>query len=216
MGNAAFFDLDDTLICGNSGMRCAVYYFFRGRISLYAAFRTLFRYLIYFIGKSDPFYFFSDIYLFMKGRSVEAETRVFERFFDTKIRSRAHQDALRRIAWHKKRGDRIVIVTNSLGEMVGKAQELFGADTFISSRLEVKDGRFTGMSKVICYGEHKVTFVRAYAKKNSVNLKNCYAYSDNGSDVAMLSVVGHPVAVNPQGKLRRHARAHGWQIVKWR
>jgi HAD superfamily hydrolase (TIGR01490 family) len=216
MGESAFFDLDDTLVRGNSGMRCAAYYFFRGRISVYYAFRTLYRYIIYFLGKSDPYTFFLDIYLFMKGRDVTKELPIFERFFDARIVGRVHKDAVRRIAWHKKRGDKIIIVTNSLVEMVGKAKELFGADHLIGSTLEMKAGIFTGKTEVICYGENKATFVRAYAKKNHINLKNCYAYSDNGSDIAMLSIVGHPHAVNPQSRLKRAALARGWSIIKWR
>jgi hypothetical protein len=51
------------------------------------------------------------------------------------------------------------------------------------------------------------------ANWNGYELHQCYAYSDSASDLPMLEAVGHPVAVNPDAKLERHARRHGWPIV---
>ena len=51
------------------------------------------------------------------------------------------------------------------------------------------------------------------ARWDGLDLSQCYAYSDSASDLPMLRAVGHPVAVNPDGKLERHARANGWPIV---
>ena len=52
-----------------------------------------------------------------------------------------------------------------------------------------------------------------FARWDGLDLAQCYAYSDSASDLPMLEAVGHPVAVNPDGRLARHARLHGWPIV---
>ena len=59
----------------------------------------------------------------------------------------------------------------------------------------------------------KVEAIRELARFDGLDLAQCYAYSDSASDLPMLSAVGHPVAVNPDSKLERHARSHGWPVV---
>ena len=55
--------------------------------------------------------------------------------------------------------------------------------------------------------------IREHAKEHDHDLAQCFAYSDSYSDVPMLSVVGHPAAVNPDLKLRRLAQAYGWPVI---
>jgi phosphoserine phosphatase len=64
-----------------------------------------------------------------------------------------------------------------------------------------------------CYGAGKVEAIRDLARWEGLDLSQCYAYSDSSSDLPMLQVVGHPVVVNPDGRLERHARRNGWPIV---
>jgi hypothetical protein len=64
-----------------------------------------------------------------------------------------------------------------------------------------------------CYGPGKVEAMLEIARWEGLDLGQCYAYSDSHSDLPMLSAVGHPVAVNPDGKLERHARVNGWPVV---
>jgi HAD superfamily hydrolase (TIGR01490 family) len=216
MAIAAFFDLDDTLVKGNSGIRCSADLFLRGRISLYHTLRSVYRYAYYYIGKSDPEAFFHDIYFFMRGRDQSEERRRFARFYDLKVRPCIFKDAIRRVEWHRKQGHMIVIVTNSLEDMIWPIKEDIGADELIASRLEQKAGKYTGLTSVVCFGKNKELLIRRLAARRSINLKNSYAYSDNNSDVAMLSAVGNPCAVNPQARMRKAALSKGWKIVRWR
>jgi phosphoserine phosphatase len=62
-------------------------------------------------------------------------------------------------------------------------------------------------------GPEKARLVRDHAKSRGWDLEQCFAYSDSYSDVPMLSIVGHPAAVNPDGKLEKLARTYGWPIV---
>jgi phosphoserine phosphatase len=58
-----------------------------------------------------------------------------------------------------------------------------------------------------------VTAMEEIARWDGLDLGQCYGYSDSASDLPMLQAVGHPVAVNPDARLGRHARVHGWPIV---
>ena len=84
----------------------------------------------------------------------------------------------------------------------------------IGTRGAVVDGVYTGeLDGPFCYGPGKVEAMLELARWEGLDLGQCYAYSDSPSDLPMLSAVGHPVAVNPDGKLERHARANGWPVV---
>ncbi len=215
MKRAAFFDLDDTIIKGNSGMRTTVHLFFSGEVSFFNAFRILCRFMFYFVGKSDPYRFFEDIYDFLKGRKESDMREICDRFFEKSISRRIYRDAVRLIEEHKKKGHLVVIVTNSLDLMVSRIREHVKVDRLIASTLETKKGIITGKSKDICYGKNKVLYMIDFAKKNGIDLKDCYAYSDNNTDIAMLGVVGNPSAVNPKRKMRRFAIEKKLKILRF-
>ena len=82
---------------------------------------------------------------------------------------------------------------------------------------EVKDGRFTGhLVGDILHGPGKKHAVAALATLENLDLERCTAYSDSANDVPMLSMVGTPVAINPDSKLRDIAEEKGWLIRDYR
>jgi phosphoserine phosphatase len=84
----------------------------------------------------------------------------------------------------------------------------------IGTRGEIVDGVYTGrLAGPFCYGRGKVEAIAELARWEGLDLAQCYAYSDSASDLPMLEAVGHPVVVNPDGRLERHARRHGWPVV---
>ncbi|MGE0325880.1 MAG: HAD family hydrolase, partial [Polyangiaceae bacterium] len=86
-----------------------------------------------------------------------------------------------------------------------------GATDVIANRLEIKDGIATGkLLKPVVAGPEKARLIREHARAKGHDLDECYAYSDSYSDVPMLSVVGHPAAVNPDARLRLLAKAYSW------
>jgi phosphoserine phosphatase len=83
-------------------------------------------------------------------------------------------------------------------------------------RSEVKDGVYTGRADgPFTYREGKAEAIRALAATEGIDLAESYAYSDSESDLPMLRVVGHPVAVNPDAALQRIAREEGWRIMRF-
>jgi phosphoserine phosphatase len=68
----------------------------------------------------------------------------------------------------------------------------------------------------ILHGPAKAVAVRAIAEAEGLDLNRCWAYSDSHNDIPLLSMVGHPVAINPDSKLRRHAREHNWPVYDFR
>jgi phosphoserine phosphatase len=80
---------------------------------------------------------------------------------------------------------------------------------------EVVDGAYTGKVLRAAHGEGKARALRELADAEGLDLSASTAYSDSYSDVPFLEAVGHPVAVNPDRRLRRIARLRGWPTIRF-
>ncbi len=111
-------------------------------------------------------------------------------------------------------GNEVILVSGALDFLMERLAKHLGATGFIANRLEVKDGYATGkLLRPIVAGPEKARLVREWAKAHAHDLGDCFAYSDSYSDVPMLSVVGHPCAVNPDLRLAKLARTYAWPVV---
>ncbi len=118
----------------------------------------------------------------------------------------AHQDA----------GRPIYICTAASQEMASLLSLVLSFDGGIGSRSEVLDGVYTGREGgLFTYREGKAQAIRELAERKGFDLAGSYAYSDSESDLPMLRAVGHPVAVNPDGRLARIAAQEGWEVLRF-
>jgi HAD superfamily hydrolase (TIGR01490 family) len=124
-----------------------------------------------------------------------------------------YAEALELFDEHHAAGRKVVIVSSAPTEVVEPLSEFLGSDEAIGTRAEVDaDGNYTGELDFYAYGAHKAEAVRLLAAREHINLAMSYAYSDSITDLPMLELVGHPVAVNPDKELARVARERGWEI----
>jgi HAD superfamily hydrolase (TIGR01490 family) len=131
-----------------------------------------------------------------------------------RLLAKLRPEARRLIDRHRRAGRATYIVSAAPQEIVEPLAHSLGMTSGLGTRSVVEDGVYTGgLDGPFCYGAGKVEAIEELAKWSGYELDQCYAYSDSASDLPMLEAVGHPVAVNPDGKLERHARRHGWPIV---
>jgi HAD superfamily hydrolase (TIGR01490 family) len=108
-------------------------------------------------------------------------------------------------------GHELVFVSGALDLIVERLAAHFGGGDVIANRLEMKAGIATGkLLKPVVAGPEKARIVRDHARSKGHDLDECFAFSDSYSDVPMLSVVGHPAAVNPDRRLALLAKAYAW------
>ena len=113
------------------------------------------------------------------------------------------------------KGHDVVIVSGALDFLMKLLADHLGATGIIANRLEIKDHFATGkLLRPVVAGPEKARLVREHARAGGHDLDECFAYSDSYSDVPMLSVVGHPAAVNPDRKLSLLANAYHWPILR--
>src|SRR5205085_1860653 len=113
---------------------------------------------------------------------------------------------------HQDAGRRVYIVTAASRELAEVLARVLALDGGIGSQFsEVVDGVFTGTpAGLFVYGAEKARAIEELARREGIDLSRSYAYSDSASDLPMLRVVGHPVAVNPDRELARVAHQQGW------
>ena len=219
--SAAFFDLDRTLIAGSSAFTLAraaraARLMPTGELLRDAMTAAAFK-LRGDHGTNDVAAEARDRILgFINGQRRDDLQSLNERVIPTLL-GRIRPEARRLLDLHRHAGRSTFIVSAAPTEIVEPLALSLGMTGAIGTRGEVIDGVYTGeLEGPFCYGTGKVEAIEELARWDNLDLAQCYAYSDSSSDLPMLSAVGHPVVVNPDGRLERHARLHGWPIVHFR
>ncbi|MDP9440770.1 MAG: HAD family phosphatase [Actinomycetota bacterium] len=136
--------------------------------------------------------------------------------FSRLILTKSFPAGIRRVREHRALGHRTVLITGALDFVVEPLRPLF--DEIVCASLSTSaDGRtFTGeLVEGPPTGEARALMMMAYARAENLSLEESVAYADSASDLPMLEVVGHPVAVNPEPKLSTIARKRGWHVEQW-
>jgi HAD superfamily hydrolase (TIGR01490 family) len=142
------------------------------------------------------------------GRSVATEELI----------PRLYPQAVDLIGRHKQAGREVYVCSASPEDYLMLLAQELGLDGVVGSRAEVDaDDRYTGhMLGELCHNEEKARRVRELADARGIDLARSYAYSDSVNDLPMLDLVGFPVAMNPDRTLRQIARQRGWQRLDYR
>lgn len=114
----------------------------------------------------------------------------------------------------KKEGYYMVTISGSPAYMVAEFAKHMGFDASFGQILEVKNGTFTG-EIVNKNFRDKESIIKEFIAQSGINadLPNSIAVGDTDNDVPMLSMVGHPIAFNPNRELALHAKKKGWEII---
>jgi HAD superfamily hydrolase (TIGR01490 family) len=213
----AFFDFDKTLIAINSGSLWVKRELQHGFLSWWDAMRASMWILQYQVGFAELDKGVREIIASLRG-SKEAELAArISSFYAEQVRGLYRPGAKPVIEEHRQKGEKLVLLSSTsiyMGRAV--AQELAFDDLLCNSFEVDNEGLYTGNPLgEICYGKGKLTIARAYAQQHGVDLASCAFYTDSMADSSLLEVVGRPVAVNPDPRLKRLARARGWPVADW-
>lgn len=212
----AFFDMDHTLLDGANG-NMAIGYMVKKRLMGPGAVLRAFWYTTLYKLDRVPY---MDVYRWtfqVCGRfHIDDLIDLLEDAYARNVLPRLFREGKERIAWHHGAGHHTVIATAAGEYMAEKVRVQLGADERIAATAPVRNGYLTDEFDLpLPYGEGKLERARSYAEDRGVSLDECWFYSDSMSDLPLLEAVGHPVAVNPQRKLRRLAMERGWTVMDW-
>lgn len=153
---------------------------------------------------------------YLAGRSVRALERLAGVFVAERVRPAVSPKALTALESHRRQGHRLVMLTGCPEFLVRPLAEDLGIDSVMGSRLEEREGRWTG--RLILphpYGAAKRVLLETWAGKEAVRLDQSHAYGDSPADRAVFEAVGYPHVVNPGRSMIRLAGERGWPVLDW-
>jgi HAD superfamily hydrolase (TIGR01490 family) len=218
--SAAFFDLDNTVLRGASVFHLArgLYRreFFTGRDIAAMMWKQ-----VYYTVLGENLTHVSQIREqalgFVAGHTVDEISRIGEEVYDEVMAEKIWPGTRALAQAHLDAGDDVWLVTASPVEVATVFADRLGLTGALGTVAESVDGVYTGrLVGEPLHGEAKAVAVNALAAERGYDLARCAAYSDSANDIPMLSLVGSPCAVNPDGALRTHARSHGWKVRDFR
>ena len=216
--SAAFFDLDRTLMSGSSA-----FYFGRaayregllppGRLVADALATLAFK----LFGASDEKSEAVRDRILQSVAGTEAETlRRFAPAVTEELLGKIRPEAQALLDMHEEAGRDVYIISASPVEIVGELARALEIAGGLGTESEIVDGCYTGrLAAPFCYGEGKADRIRKLAAERGYDLAHCYSYSDSASDLPMMQIVGHPVAVNPDRAMEAVAHRRGWPVVEF-
>ena len=213
---AAFFDLDKTVIAKASMVAFGRPLYKEGLISRRVLARAIYGQLVYmYVGADEEKLerMRDSVLALTKGWEQSKVRAIVDETLHEVIEPIVYDEAIDLINEHRAEGRVVFIVSASPEEIVAPLSRYLGVDAYLATRSTIDDeGRYTGTTEFYCYGPNKAEAMRTLAEAQDIDLSRSYAYSDSATDIPMLECVGHPVAVNPDRELLRVAREHEWEV----
>ncbi len=214
----AIFDLDNTLIAGDSDHLWGEFLIAEGLVNE-AQYRK----------QNDQFYedykaaqLDIDAYLRfalspLPDRSPAEWQQIHQRYLEKSIKPLLLPAATKLLQEHRQRGDYLLIITATNGFITRPIAELLGVDDILATDPEVVNGRYSGgYLGTPCFADGKVVNLQQWLQNSEHSLQGSYFYSDSINDLPLLEQVSFPVAVNPDEQLEAVATANQWPVLDLR
>lgn len=219
--NLALFDLDNTLLAGDSDFQWGQFLMEEGLLNRekHEAKNIQF-YEDYKAGKLD-IYAFLEFQLKPLSNHPKAKLdALHKRYMERKVRPMMTQKAKDLVNQHKANGDLLLIITATNSFVTGPIATEFGVDHLIGTDPEQVNGEFTGkVSGLPSFQEGKVTRLKEWLAARGQSLQDfetTWFYSDSHNDLPLMKQVNKPVAVDPDDVLRDYAEQQAWPIISLR
>ena len=219
--NLALFDLDNTLLAGDSDYNWSLFLIDEGLLDA-----TLHH------DRNEQFYEdykngCLDIVAFLKFQlqPLAQHSKAFldtlhEKYMKKVIRPMMTEKAQALVNQHKEHGDLCLVITATNSFVTKPIATAYGIEHLIGTEPEMINGQFTGnVSGVPSFQEGKVTRLNDWLSRRGQKIKDfktSYFYSDSHNDLPLMKLVTHPVAVDADAILSNHAEQHGWSIISLR
>jgi HAD superfamily hydrolase (TIGR01490 family) len=213
---AALFDMDNTLLRGDTGMSWTRFLYRRGDLPVSMVAKVVYWSALYKLAVLDMEAVVTRLVADLEGDSEAEMIAKCDVWYREDVARLVAPAALVAIEHHRAAGHTIVLATGSTVYAARPVAAGVAIDHVLATELEVDAaGSFTGKPRALCFGRHKVTLAEAWATREGIDLARSYFYSDSYNDLPMLERVGTAIAVNPDARLLRHARKKGWQTARW-
>lgn len=214
----AIFDLDNTLIGGDSDHLWGDFLVERGIVDAqhYKETNDQF-YEDYKLGRLDILAYLRFALAHLAHHDVAQLQSWHQEFMAEKVDPIMLPKAIELLAEHRRQGHFLLIITATNDFVTAPIAERLNVDGLIATTAALHDGRYTGdITGTPCYREGKVVRLRAWLEQTGHDLSGSYFYSDSHTDLPLLEIVSHPIAVDADPVLTAEAQQRGWNQISLR
>jgi HAD superfamily hydrolase (TIGR01490 family) len=209
-----FFDMDKTLIAGNSGVSFMRYSLYRGKTTHWQVLKSIVHYLRYRYDFLDMEKAYRDSLRPLAGIREEELMQFCQEWFDEVVRNLIYPEAQDFVLRHRNQGEGVVIISNATTYAVAPLARYLGVPHVLATQLEVRQGLFTGnYIEPLCFRHGKVFWAERLAAALGGEVGRSTFYTDSITDLPLLERVENPRVVNPDPRLRSLARKRGWPVM---
>jgi len=208
------FDLDHTLLKVNSSFKFGIYLYHQNLMSLNTLLKCLMtcfrhKYLQLPLEKLHH-----DVFdLFFKGKSSDEIQQQVQEFLRVSFDALVRDSVIERLRLARKRGDYLVISSNSPSFIVQPIAQLLQVDEWLATEYSEDENHCLNAILFLCQGEDKANHLRALATRINIPLTSFTMYSDSHLDLPAMLTAGTAVGVSPNKKLTKICHQRGWEIL---
>lgn len=214
----AIFDLDNTLLAGDSDHRWGEFLCATGEVdeTSFARQNDAF-YAAYQEGSLDIHEYLRFALAPIAGRSVTEVALLLQQFMGDWVEPMVLPEGLALIARHRESGHTPMIITATNTVVTKPIAERLGIDILLGTEAELVGDRYTGnITGIPTFQSGKVERLAEWLSEHGETMEGAWFYSDSHNDLPLLEQVTHPVAVDPDATLLATAEARGWQVISLR
>jgi len=213
----AFFDLDRTITKSISGRALARAAYRKGLMSHRNLINAIFISLLFRLNFKDPHKLLDQMVRWVKDIPENTIVDLCSEVFQEVLFPSVYKEAIAEIEFHRAKNAKVVILSSAFTTVCREMANNLNIDDIICSELEVYNGKMTGRPVGhLCFGKEKAVRLKEYCEKHNNNRSEAWYYGDSISDLPALIVVGNPVCINPDKKLKKTALKRGWKILCWK
>ena len=214
----AIFDLDNTLIAGDSDHLWGEFLVKKGVVDA-----ELFKqkndefYQDYVDGNLDIYKYIEFSLAPLAQNDMATLDALHNEFMDTSIRPIMLSKAKQLVEDHRQKGDTLLVITATNRFVTQPIVKEFGIQNLLAIEVEQIDGRYTGKSVgVPSFKEGKVTRLQDWLSESGQSLEGSVFYSDSHNDIPLLDLVETPIVVDGDAQLLEHAKENNWRCISLR
>lgn len=214
----AIFDLDNTLLAGDSDHAWGEYLVEQGHVDgvWYKAENDRF-YSDYCRGELDIIAYSEFVFSVLAREEPATLAAWHAGFMAQKVSRMILPKGRELLARHRDAGHRLLIITATNRFITEPIARELGVDELIATEPEMKNGRYTGrVAGTPCYQHGKIERLQQWLDAHNESADGCWFYSDSRNDIPLLEYATHPVAVDPDEALRAHAASNAWPVLSLR
>lgn len=210
----AFYDLDHTILSANSATALVEESRKRGVMTSGQYRHAVWLSILYKLNLGDPVKMIGRMLTWLKGLQEKDIKLLCEEIYHSSIKLTIRPEILDSFDLHRSAGAAVVLLSSATTPICEVVSAHLQMDEVICTRLETKDGAFTGRTQgKLVYGTEKKHRLYHFCEEQKSDVQKAWYYGDSHTDQYVMKAVGNPVAVSPDRRLKKIALRLNWPIL---